>query len=82
MEPTFGVAITHLKDVFTFLFMDFFDTAGTLVAIGSKIGLIKEDGSVENGSKALLADSVAICIEAIFGTTNTRLPLGFYLMLY
>ena len=80
MAPTFGVAITHLKDVFnpqmmlvvfTFLFMDFFDTAGTLVAVGSKIGLIKEDGSVENGSKALLADSVATCIGAIFGTTNT-----------
>ena len=80
ISPTFGVAITHLKDllnpqmllvVFTFLFMDFFDTAGTLVAVGSKIGLIKEDGTVENGSKALLADSVATCIGAIFGTTNT-----------
>lgn len=80
MAPTFGVAITHLKDVFnpqmmlvvfTFLFMDFFDTAGTLVAVGSKIGLIREDGTVENGSKALLADSVATCIGAIFGTTNT-----------
>lgn len=80
MAPTFGVAIAHLKDVFnpqmmlvvfTFLFMDFFDTAGTLVAVGSKIGLIREDGTVENGSKALLADSVATCIGAIFGTTNT-----------
>ena len=57
--------------VFTFLFMDFFDTAGTLVAVGSKIGLLKKDGSVENGSKALLADSAATCIGAIFGTTNT-----------
>ena len=80
IAPTFGVAITHLKEVmtpqmlvviFTFLFMDFFDTAGTLVAVGSKVGLIKEDGSVENGSKALLADSVATCVGAIFGTTNT-----------
>ena len=80
IAPTFGVAVTHLKEImtpqmliviFTFLFMDFFDTAGTLVAVGSKVGLIKEDGSVENGSKALLADSVATCVGAIFGTTNT-----------
>lgn len=80
MAPTFGVALAHLGDVFnpqmmlvvfTFLFMDFFDTAGTLVAVGSKVGLVKEDGSIENGSKALLADSVATCIGAIFGTTNT-----------
>lgn len=80
MEPTFGVAIAHIGDVFnsemllvifTFLFMDFFDTAGTLLAVGSKVGLIKEDGSIENGSKALLSDSFATCIGAVFGTTNT-----------
>ena len=80
VAPTFGVAVKHLKDifnpemmmvVFTFLFMDFFDTAGTLVAVGSKVGLLKEDGSVKNGSKALLADSLATCVGAVFGTTNT-----------
>lgn len=80
VAPTFGTAITHIKDVFTpqmgmvvftLLFMDFFDTAGTLVAVGSKVGLLKADGSIENGSKALLADSVATCLGAIFGTTNT-----------
>lgn len=80
IAPTFGVALTHLKDVFnkemllvvfTFLFMDFFDTAGTMLAVGSKVGLIKEDGSVKNGSKALLADSVATCVGAVMGTTST-----------
>ncbi|MBE6062632.1 MAG: NCS2 family permease [Clostridium butyricum] len=80
MSPTFGTAVTHIKDVFTpqmamvvftLLFMDFFDTAGTLVAVGSKVGLVNKDGSIENGSKALLADSCATCIGAIFGTTNT-----------
>lgn len=80
VAPTFGTAITHIKDVFTpqmamvvftLLFMDFFDTAGTLVAVGSKVGLLKKDGSIENGSKALLADSAATCLGAIFGTTNT-----------
>lgn len=80
MTPTFGVALAHIGEVFnremimvifTFLFMDFFDTAGTLVAVGSKVGLLKKDGSVTNGSKALLADSVATCFGAVFGTTNT-----------
>lgn len=80
IAPTFGAAISRIGEVFTpemlvvvftFLFMDFFDTAGTLVAVGARAGLIKEDGSVENGSKALLADSVATCIGAILGTTNT-----------
>lgn len=80
MAPTFGVAVENIGNVFnsemilvifTFLFMDFFDTAGTLVAVGSKVGLVKKDGTVENGSKALLADSVATCVGAVFGTTNT-----------
>ena len=75
MAPTFGVAIKNIGNIFnpqmvlvifTFLFMDFFDTAGTLVAVGSKVGLLKKDGSVEGGSKALLADSVATCIGSIF----------------
>lgn len=80
IAPTFGYALNNIKEVFTpqmlmvvftMLFMDFFDTAGTLVAVGSKVGLVKEDGSIENGAKALVADSIATCIGAIFGTTNT-----------
>ena len=80
MSETFGAAIYNFKNIFnpqmalvifTFLFMDFFDTAGTLVAVGSKAGLIKKDGSIENGSKAVLADSTATCIGAVLGTTNT-----------
>lgn len=80
MAPTFGAAIKNLGNIFnpemilvifTFLFMDFFDTAGTLVAVGSKVGLLKKDGSIENGSKALLADSISTCIGSILGTTNT-----------
>lgn len=80
MAPTFGVALKNIGNIFnpemilvifTFLFMDFFDTAGTLVAVGSKVGLLRKDGSVEGGAKALLADSVATCIGSVFGTTNT-----------
>ena len=65
IAPTFGVAIKNIGNIFnpqmilvifTFLFMDFFDTAGTMVAVGSKIGLLKNEGTIEGGSKALLED--------------------------
>ncbi|MGL4373349.1 MAG: NCS2 family permease [Turicibacter sp.] len=80
IAETFGVALKHLPEVFTpqmmmvvftFLFMDFFDTAGTIVAVGQKTGLIKEDGTVEGSSRALLADSLATVIGSVLGTTNT-----------
>ena len=80
IAPTFGVAIKNIGNIFnpqmvlvifTFLFMDFFDTAGTMLAVGSKVGLLKKNGSIKGGSKALLADSIATCIGSIFGTTNT-----------
>ena len=44
--------------IFSFLFVDFFDTAGTLVAIGNRIGLINDKGELENAEQALLADAV------------------------
>ncbi|MDY0138922.1 MAG: NCS2 family permease, partial [Candidatus Izemoplasmatales bacterium] len=44
--------------IFTFLFVDFFDTAGTLVAVGHDAGLLDENGELIDGDKALVADSV------------------------
>ena len=45
--------------IFSFLFVDFFDTAGTLVAIGSKIGLVNpQTGELKNAERALLADAI------------------------
>ena len=85
MAPTFGAAIKNLGNIFnpemilvifTFLFMDFFDTAGTLVAVGSKVGLLKKDGSIENGSKALLADSIATCIGSILVESLSGASVG------
>lgn len=56
--------------IFSFLFVDFFDTAGTLVAVGNKIGLVNEKGELENCEKALLADSVGTVIGAALGTST------------
>src|SRR5690625_4419977 len=79
LAPTFGRAITHLGEIFTiqmlvviltFLFVDFFDTAGTLVAVASQAGLMK-DNKLPRAGKALFADSTATVAGAIFGTSTT-----------
>ncbi|MCI5773924.1 MAG: NCS2 family permease [Erysipelotrichaceae bacterium] len=56
--------------IFSFLFVDFFDTAGTLVAVGNNIGLVDEKGEMENIEKALLADSVGTVVGAALGTST------------
>ena len=56
--------------VFSFLFVAFFDTAGSLVAVGNSIGLVDENGKMENIEKALLADSVGTVVGAIMGTST------------
>ncbi|MCP8617844.1 NCS2 family permease [Salirhabdus salicampi] len=79
IAPTFGQAIAHLGDIFTiemliviltFLFVDFFDTAGTLVAVASQAGFIK-DNKLPRANKALLADSTATVAGSILGTSTT-----------
>lgn len=56
--------------IFSFLFVDFFDTAGTLVAVGNDIGLVKENGELENVERALLSDSVGTIVGAGLGTST------------
>lgn len=56
--------------IFSFLFVDFFDTAGTLVAIGNEIGLVNSKGELEGAEQALLADSIATVFGAAIGTST------------
>lgn len=56
--------------IFTLLFVDFFDTAGTLMAVGNQAGLINEDGELIGSEKALLADSIGTMAGAVLGTSN------------
>ena len=56
--------------LFSFLFVDFFDTAGTLVAVGNRVGLINEDGELEHAEQALLADAVGTVAGAVLGTST------------
>ncbi|BAB04327.1 NCS2 family permease [Halalkalibacterium halodurans] len=80
LAPTFGQAFNiQMADVFsvqflivvlTFLFVDFFDTAGTLYGVANQAGFIK-DNKLPRAGKALLADSSATSIGAILGTSTT-----------
>ena len=56
--------------IFSFLFVDFFDTAGTLVAIGNEIGLVNSKGELEGAEQALLADSIGTVFGAVLGTST------------
>ncbi len=57
--------------VFSLLFVDFFDTAGTLISVGPEAGLLDEDGQLKNVGAALMSDSVATVVGAAVGTSNT-----------
>lgn len=79
VAPTFGQALTHFGDIFTiemlvviltFLFVDFFDTAGTLVAVANQAGLMK-DNKLPRAGKALFADSAATVAGSVIGTSTT-----------
>ena len=56
---------------FAFLFVDFFDTAGTLTSVANLTGKVDKHGKVEGIDRALLADSVATSVGALAGTSNT-----------
>ena len=57
--------------VFTFLFIDMFDTVGTLVGVCTKAGLINEDGTVKKIKEAFMADAIATTAGAFLGTSTT-----------
>ncbi len=57
--------------VLTFLFLDLFDTMGTLVGVCTKAGMIDSNGKIPGLNKALMADAVATVAGACFGTCTT-----------
>lgn len=62
--------VKFLVVVLTFLFVDFFDTAGTLMAVATQAGLVK-DNKLLRASRALMADALATTIGSLFGTSTT-----------
>ena len=66
-----GVGILNFFAVmFSFLFVDLFDTLGTLIGVASKADMLDEDGKLPHIKGALLADSIATCAGAVLGTST------------
>ena len=57
--------------VFTFLFIDMFDTVGTLVGVCTKAGMIDKDGNISRLKQAFMADVIATTFGAMIGTSTT-----------
>ncbi len=80
ISETAGVAFSHIGSVlsrkegwiaiFTFVFIDFFDTTGTLLAVGKQANLVDNDGNLIDGNKALMADSIGTVAGAVLGTST------------
>ena len=85
LEPIFGKAIEPMLTsegwskilsldmlivVFTFLFVNLFDTVGTLIGVVSKAGFSDKDGNFPQMKKALFADAVGTTIGAVLGTST------------
>ncbi|MBO6163743.1 MAG: NCS2 family permease [Lachnospiraceae bacterium] len=70
----FGWAATHLVQfiaiVVSFLYVDLFDTVGTVVGVASKAGLLDEDGKLPRAGKVLLADAIGTTAGACLGTST------------
>lgn len=56
--------------MFTFLFVDMFDTVGTLIACAGKSGIVKKDGTIPKCKEALMADAVGTTAGAMLGTST------------
>src|SRR5438309_2637995 len=78
LAPTFlqldfsrAAELTFIIIVFSFLMVDVFDNAGTLIGVAHRAGLLDADGNLPRMKQALLADSFAAMFGALIGTSTT-----------
>lgn len=76
--PVFGklqfngiFSLNFIVVIFAFLFVDMFDTIGTLIGVASKADMLDEEGKLPRIKGALMADAVATTAGAVLGTTTT-----------
>ena len=74
LQFNFSEVFAHLPDfiivMFTFLFVDMFDTVGTLIGCAGKADMINADGSIPNCKEALFADAIGTTVGAMLGTST------------
>ena len=67
-----GVGIFNfIVIIFSFLFVDLFDTLGTLIGVSTKAGMLDKDGKLPKIKPALMADAIATSAGAVLGTSTT-----------
>ena len=78
LAPVFGkldfsgiLSLDFVVIVFAFLFVDMFDTIGTLIGVSSKANMLDENGKLPRIKGALMADAVATTAGAVLGTSTT-----------
>ena len=64
-------SVDMLVVVFTFFFIDMFDTVGTFVGVCTKAKMLDEKGNIHRVKQAFMADSIATTVGAILGTSTT-----------
>ena len=62
--------VQFIAIVFSFLFVDLFDTVGTVVGVADKAGLLNKDGTLPRAGRVLLSDAVGTTIGALLGTST------------
>ncbi|RYV03395.1 guanine permease [Shewanella sp. OPT22] len=71
MDLSHVFEVSMISVVFAFLFVDLFDTSGTLVAVSQRAGLLDDQGKLPRLNRALVADSVATIAGSALGTSTT-----------
>lgn len=67
----FATPLPALASVlFMILFLDLFDTVGTLIGVAGRAGLLRDDGSLPHGERALMADAAGTVVGAALGTST------------
>lgn len=64
-------SLDMLAVVFTFIFVDMFDTMGTVIGVSQKAGMVDEKGNVDGIEKIFMADALGTMAGACFGTSTT-----------
>jgi len=65
-----GKALDMVVCVLTFLFIDMFDTIGTLIGVSNRAGMVDEQGNIPRLKQAFMADSIGTTVGAILGTST------------
>ncbi|AQZ94771.1 NCS2 family permease [Halopseudomonas phragmitis] len=78
LKPTFmeldilgALEVGMISVIFAFLFVDLFDTSGTLIGVAQRANLVDKDGKLPRLGRALMADSTATMAGAALGTSTT-----------